>query len=147
MKKQLFIGLAVLAGTFIACNEDDDPKYTQVDRMAGEWKLTKIGSLSGANNLNYTNVSGDCASTLVFSDSTFVENMSGVVDGACQTTTQSGVYRIENGNLIRTVSGTDESDDILTLTDLDLELVHSDEETSELSFWRYRKQVPVQTEE
>lgn len=148
MKKQLSIGLAILASTFIACNEDDDLKYNNVNRMIGEWKLTKIGLMSSSNQINYVAVSENCASTLVFSDSTFVENMGAVVDGTCQTTTTSGSYRIENGDLIRIVSGSpDVSYDILTLTNTDLELIHSDDETSELSFFRFAKQVPVETEE
>lgn len=141
MKKYpiLFLLGGILA--ICACNEDDDPKFENVNRLAGEWKLTKVGGLGDTNNLNYTSVSESCASTLVFSDSTFVENNAMMVGENCQTESRNGAYGIEQGNLVRSYSDASEStDDILRLTNTELELIHNDAETSELIFLVYTRQ-------
>jgi|SRR5690606_22487626 hypothetical protein len=139
MKKQISLALAVIAGFFmVSCNEDDEPKFEKIDPMAGEWQLEKVGTiLSGA--VYYTAVE-NCASTLSFEGDTFIEVDSELVDEVCQSQTFGGSYAIENGNLVRTYDdATQHTDDIITLSDVQLELVHSDPETNALTFYRYRR--------
>lgn len=144
MKKQITLAFALIAGVFaVSCNEDDDPKFENIDRMAGEWQLTKIGTLNGSA-INYTNV-GSCAPSLSFADSSFVQVDATLVDEACQTTTFSGLYGIEDGNLVLFYDDmTEATADILTLTDKELELVENDTETNSLTFLRYRKVTPTE---
>lgn len=147
MKKQLILAFALLAGIFIvSCNEDDDPEFKRVDRMAGTWKLSQIGSLNAGNALHYV-AAGDCTQTLIFADSTFTENNGMLVDGACQTETETGLYGIDQGNLIRYYNDATESTvDILNLSDVQLELVQTND-AGVLTFLRYARQTPIVPEE
>ncbi|HEX8268724.1 MAG TPA: lipocalin family protein [Flavobacterium sp.] len=147
MKKSLIYlasGMFCFA-SLVSCEGDDDPSYTVPNYLAGNWRLTEIGSLNSQNVLVYTDVetNGCEFDTVIFGeDYTYDDSDFESVGGNCTETTTTGMYVINNGNIEMTAPDSPfeaKTLDMLVLTDTTLEVSYTDAETEELVFERYTK--------
>ncbi|AWA29090.1 hypothetical protein HYN48_02750 [Flavobacterium magnum] len=143
--------LCILSISFVSCESDDEGgDYVSPNYVAATWKLTAVGALNTQSTLIYTPVmEGSCdAQTVSFTeDFNFTRNYSVLVDEACTPKTTTGTYALEQGNIVVTFVPEGQtlsesiSYDIITLSDVLLEVAYTDKLTGKLVFLKFAKQI------
>ena len=147
LKLKYFCTLLVLV--LISCQGDEAVKpFAPDDFLFNTWQITAVGSLNSSNKLKYTNFVANekCAfDNIKFNkDQTFVATDLEFVNAICNSTQTQGTFELKDGNI--TTTQTNEAGvqkvvayDVLTSTDIFLELVYSDSETQKLVFLKLSK--------
>ncbi|AWI24907.1 lipocalin family protein [Flavobacterium pallidum] len=144
--------LCFLSVSLVSCESDDEGgNYVSPNYVAATWNLTAIGALNANSTLIYEPVTeGSCdRQTLIANeDLTFTRNFFVTTDGVCAPKTVTGTYLLDQGNIVATYvpEGMTESTaityDIITLSDVTLEVAYTDAVSHELVFLKYAKSVP-----
>lgn len=155
MNKKIFYFAAFALGLIglVSCeeNEDFDPNYIIPNYFVGTWEHTQTGSLNSANVLYYDDVekNENCEydSLSLGADMRFTERDYSF-DGSCTYVDLNGSYQIVDGNLVLTYDDLTPEDefgpdvatlDVLALTNTNLEVSYTDEDTEELVFLKFTK--------
>ncbi len=146
MKKLIYLASALFCFvSLVSCDGEEEVNYKSPNYLIGLWDVTQVGALNGQNVLNYEDASTECNfdSYLFNEDMTFT-SIDNTFDGTCTATTISGTYEVVNGYAILTYmmdgTATTKTLDLLTLTNTELSLVYTDE-NSELVFLKMTKHL------
>ncbi|MDI1254649.1 MAG: lipocalin family protein [Flavobacterium sp.] len=148
--------LCFLSISLTSCDgEDEGGNYVSPNYVAATWELTDIGYLVATPTSTtriYTPVDANQCESQTFNfteDLAFSRNYYQQVDDVCAPKAITGTYGLEQGNIVVTYvpDGATESTtityDIITLTDVALEIAYTDAVTHELVFLKFTKLVPI----